>query len=241
MASSSMKYMVRTADGAEYGPVDPDALQQWAEAGRITAECEVRNAMMKKWNNAAKVPFLADIIARQQNELDQNQSLKAKMSGLINPEVDDANKLGGSLNKSGKFQYVPGTTGLRFSAWLFDMAVVGLIGVGLFQVTGILIGAQLDPDIAYTVFTLAMLGTLCMYYAIAMGFMAQTIGHWFWGLLVVRTEGGPVLMGRAFVFSICYVLFGWTTLFFTYCLPSKRALQDILSGVRVVKITNRGG
>ncbi len=55
--------------------------------------------------------------------------------------------------------------------------------------------------------------------------------------MVVRDDGEPVLMGRAFVFAVAYLLFFWSTLLFSFCLPSKRAIQDFISGIRVVKTT----
>jgi hypothetical protein len=38
------------------------------------------------------------------------------------------------------------------------------------------------------------------------------------------------------MFTLFYYIFWSTTLVFTFVLPSKRAIQDMLSGVRVVRI-----
>jgi uncharacterized RDD family membrane protein YckC len=128
---------------------------------------------------------------------------------------------------------------MRFGAWVIDTILLGLIGVGLIIFTNGLIEGSTGKDVAYTIFTLAMLGSIFIYYTLMIGLTAQTAGQWFCGLVVIRTHGDPVLLGRAFVFTLSYLLFSWSTLVLTFCLPSKRALQDFVSGVRVVKITTK--
>ena len=101
-----------------------------------------------------------------------------------------------------------------------------------------MIPSEPDSNGLYRILTVLFLTITLMYYSVSIGFTAQTVGHLLFGLMAVRSKnGGPVLMGRAFGFSVFYVLFGWSTLIFTFCLPSKRAIQDMLSGVLVVKIT----
>ena len=237
MVSSSMKYMVRSTDGKEYGPVDQETLVQWAKAGRVTEHYEIRNALMKKGNPAYKVPFLQDIIKTQKSIRDRNRPVSTRISNLINPEDGSEFKNTTSLNQPGRFQFSPGPTDLRFLAWLIDTSIVICIGIFMFVATSFLIQNNNNEYQAFTLFTLMFISFLLLYYTISMGMVAQTVGQWFSGLMVVRTKGGPVLMGRAFIFSIFYLVFFWTTLLFTYCLPSKQAIQDKLSGTRIIKIS----
>ena len=237
MPSSNMKYIVRSPDGKEYGPVDQDALIQWAQAGRITEHYEIRNALMNKGNPAHKVPFLKDIIEKQKSIRDRHRPMSTRFSQLIDPEDEREYQQLTSLNQPGRFQFAPGPTDLRFLAWLIDTVIIILVGSSLFATALYLIQGSTNEYYAFVSFTLLFLAFILMYYTISLGITAQTVGHWFAGLMVVRTKGGPVLMGRAFIFSVFYILFFWTTLLFTYCLPSKRAIQDKLSGIRVVKIT----
>jgi uncharacterized RDD family membrane protein YckC len=226
--AGAMKYMVRTGDGSEYGPVDQEALVQWAKAGRITSEAEVRNALMQKWNPADKLPFLKEIIENQANAGSGDTSVKSKLSNLVNPEAEGS--------KGGVFKYTAATIQLRFSAWVTDTLILLLIGAGILIAASSLIQGGANSKVIFTIATLAFVFCILMYYTVLLGFTAQTVGQMFWGIMVVRSQGEPVLMGRALVFSVFYLIFFWTTLVFAFSLPSKRGLQDLLSGVRVVKI-----
>ncbi len=229
MGTGGMKYMVRSADGSEYGPVDQEALIQWAQSGRITSDSEVRNALMQKWGQAAKVPFLEDIIEAQSHGKKEGSGA-GKLADLIKPTS-------GNQSKGGAFKFTPATVGLRAAAWVIDAIILGLVGFGLLVVTSSFIQNGMPEKQAFILLTLVFVSCVLMYHAVLMGFMAQTIGQLVWGVMVVRNDGEPVLMGRAFVFSVAYLLFFWSTLFFSFCLPSKRAIQDFMSGIRVVKTT----
>ncbi len=234
MSNDGMKYIIKGSDGNEYGPVGQDVLIRWAETGRIAADTEVRNAMMMKWNKAGKIPFLKEVVSHVSSG-EQDQSVKAKLADLFSTPEDVQKH---SLTEAGKFEFVPGSTGLRFGSWLIDVAIIVAMGAGLLFVTGNLIGSStLERDTAFTLFSVGFLSCILLYYAISIGYTAQTVGQLLCGVMVVRTDGGPVLMGRAFVFSVWLLVFGWTTILFTFCFPSKRAIQDKLSGVRAVKIS----
>ena len=234
-----MKFMVRSPDGKEYGPVDQDTLIQWAQDGRITEAFQIRNALMKKANPANKVPFLRDIMTRQKALRDRNRPFSTRISSLVDPEFENAYKQSRSLGQGSAVKYSAGSSGLRFIAWLIDASILAGIGALFFGAISFLgqnFGIKRE---LFTVFTLGTLSCILMYYTISIGMTAQTAGQWAAGLMVIRKKGGPVLMGRAFVFSFWYILFFWSTLLFSYCLPSKRAIQDKLSGVVVVKITSK--
>ena len=84
-------------------------------------------------------------------------------------------------------------------------------------------------------FTLSSLTVILLYFAISLGFFAQTVGQYFWGLMVLHKDGGPVLMGRALFFTLLMIPFGITTPVLAYCTRSRRALQDLFSGVVVCR------
>lgn len=230
MPSSNMQYYIRTEEGKEYGPVEQDVLMQWARDGRVTTSCSIRNSLVRKWTPAKKISFLEGIV-RDEDE----DSNKRKLT----PDTPEKKDAVYSLNKAGKFRCVPAHVGLRFGAWLVDMAVILLISFILFLVISSMIDGGLQDLVAYTIFTLATVAVYLLYYAVIMGRTAQTLGQWFWGIMVVRPDGRPVLVGRACWFAICELVFGWSTLVFGFVLPSKRALQDLFSGIRVSRITVR--
>jgi len=236
MANKNMKYIVISPDGKEYGPVDQETLIQWSQSGRITEQYLVRNALMKKGNPPSKIPFLKDIIEKQKNLRDRNRPLSTKLSHLVDSETE-SHQAGLSLNQSNKNVFSPGPSSLRFLAWLIDTSLLLAFGIGtLLLASKALESSEAEYGI-FLILTLAYFTAILMYYTVSIGFTAQTLGQRFAGLMAIRTKGGPVLMGRAFVFSVFYLVFFWTTLPFTFCLPSKRAIQDKLSGIRIVKIT----
>jgi uncharacterized RDD family membrane protein YckC len=228
MASSNMQYFVRTPDGKEYGPAEQDVLVQWVKSGRVTAQCQIRNALVKKWAPAHKIAFLEEIL--------KDDDAASKAEGDAGPQKREAIF---SLNRPGRFKFVPATVGLRCMAWLFDMLLVGGIALVLFLITDALVKGGMDGEAAYTLFTLAVGVVYVLYYTLVMGLSAQTFGQWFWGLMVVRPDGRPVLVGRAFCFALAQVLFNWSTLVLVFVLPGRTALQDLCCGLRVIRITVR--
>jgi uncharacterized RDD family membrane protein YckC len=234
--ASTMEYLIRTADGLEYGPADEATLVQWAKDGRITSACQIRNTLMSKWHAAKDVPFLKD--HARAVEVKKDVKVGAKVARFLNPteEMQEA-KLAASrsLNKPGVFKYTPGTAGLRALAATFDTAICGAIALILFITCNKALAPMITQDGAYMVFTLSTLTVVLLYYTISMGFFAQTVGQYFWGLMMLRKSGGPVLLGRALVFALWMIPLGITTPILAYCTRSRRALQDTLSGVVVCR------
>ena len=234
-----MKYIVKTQGGKEYGPVDQEVLVQWAQTGRISADCEIRNSLMQSGNPASKVPFLKDIIENQLRAKTQNRILAPQISEIFSSDPNKSSIQAKSLNTTGQFTYTPADVKIRFGAFIVDAILVGAVGVIYFFGAANLLQGDANQHNVFVGFTLIFLFTVLMYYTVTMGFTAQTLGQWLFGIMVVRTGGQPVLMGRAFVYSVFYMLLFWSTVVFAYCLPSKRAMQDMLSGVRVITIATK--
>lgn len=80
-----------------------------------------------------------------------------------------------------------------------------------------------------------------LYYGITLGTFAQTLGMWFFGIFIARSDKdlSEVLHFRAFLFSIFMFLFGILTPLLA-AMPGKRAaLHDILAGARVYRIAGK--
>lgn len=232
MAESAMKFLLRTPDGKEYGPTDEDTLTRWAQAGRVTTECQVRNSLMKTWHKPSEFEFLVPYI------IDETD-IKNKKSG----EDDDALRVPHSLTKAGTFKCIPANPALRFIALFVDLLVLGAIGSGVYMLAYVNHQSGytyiLDESLTYSVSTFFMIIVFMLYYTIGLGLKAQTVGQWFAGIMIIRNGGKPVLAGRAFIWTVFYLLMGWSTPIFWAILPGRRALQDLFSGTRVVKITVR--
>lgn len=232
MSSGGMSYFVRTPEGKEYGPVDRDQLLTWAKDGRLTLECQVRNSLVQNWMPPEKAAFLAEALApalaarQAQEKAGQPLTVKAQK--------------GASLNRDGVFHYKAATPGLRLIAWLIDTALLGGIAFAVLSGAHSLAGSmEGDTEILYVLAVALIFFLVLVYYTVLLGLRAQTPGQQFSGIMVVKPNGDPVLLGRAYVFTLFYLLLGWTTALPLLILPSRRALQDFLSGLIVIRITNR--
>ena len=234
-----MKYIIRTPDGKEYGPVDQEVLTQWAESGRVTPDCEVRNIMLKTWSEPNKLPFLDEAFRRGQG--------KPKPAEV--PDADEEDAVGPreavySLLQTGIFKFNPANPLQRLLAWLFDMIIVGGVGLALFLVVHVWLNVVPRSVAVEAKPAWFLLGTLLMvlftvfYYVVGFGFKAQTVGQWFWGIMVLRTKGEPILLFRALLYFMLSVIFLPTTVLCAI-LPGRRGLQEFIAGVRVVKTTIR--
>jgi uncharacterized RDD family membrane protein YckC len=238
MAAGGMQYLIRTIEGNEYGPVEQETLMQWTTTGRVTPNCQIRNTLMKKWVPATEIAFLKDIFEEMVGEKDKGSALD-KLSELKGG-AENFGKAGlQSLTQAGKFKFTGARLTLRLGAWAFDILIVGLISIFLLSLAEQMTSGGDDIGYRNSIYTLVSVTIFLiylMYLTVFMAFNAQTVGQWFWGIMVVRTEGGPVLMFRAFCFTLLHMLFWWSTFIFVFALPTRRGIQDKLSGVRVVKI-----
>jgi uncharacterized RDD family membrane protein YckC len=229
--SSNMNYLVRSPDGKEYGPADRGTLVQWAQSGRLTGDSEVRNSLMKSWQKANEVDFLKLHIVRPTDESGVRQKVAYKVAKQENNY---------SLNRPGYFKFKPAGPILRAMAWTFDTLLLAVVAGGSLVALQPLINLVPEQaELLYVVHALVMLLLALGYYTISLGMTAQTIGFWFFGIMVSKPNGDPVLSLRAMVFTILYGLLGWTMIPMCFILPSQRALHDMLSGLVVIRITNR--
>ncbi|MBP1582606.1 MAG: hypothetical protein J6866_01500, partial [Victivallales bacterium] len=65
---SERLYIVRTAAGDEFGPLDQEALVKYAENGKIAYNDKVRSTLIPQWEQAVNLSFLKDILRDQQEK-----------------------------------------------------------------------------------------------------------------------------------------------------------------------------
>ena len=75
-----------------------------------------------------------------------------------------------------------------------------------------------------------------MYFTYAMGMLGQTLGQRFWGIILIRKTGEQFYLGRAFAYATGLLCFGLLTPFFVFVSPSRRSMQEILTGTRMVRM-----
>jgi uncharacterized RDD family membrane protein YckC len=234
MATKERAFLIRTTEGTEYGPVDQVTLEKWADEGRVTAECMVRSSLVPRWAVAADVPFLKDRVKPATPPPPQEQSLVEKLTGASNAAGAAAKKEAPkALHRTGD-RYSPAAPMLRLWAGLFDLALVLAFGGVVFTVIGGLAKA-LGPALAFYLGVAVWYVGALLYLTWSVGFRAQTVGQWYWGLMVVGNQAEPVFLGRAFVFALATMLFGVFVPLLAFILPSKRGPADLLSATRVIR------
>ena len=90
----------------------------------------------------------------------------------------------------------------------------------------------------YSLYALFFASVL-LYYGIGLGIYAQTIGMWFWGIIIVKGYDDEVLPMRAFVFTLFMFLIGPLTPLVVLLNPARRSFHDYLTGTRLINITAR--
>lgn len=236
MAKDERQYLVRTPDGEEYGPVDQETLVRWAESGRISGACGVRNTLLTRWDSARNVRFLSAVIRSREEVLAQAEpGIFGRIKRRATMRAIETRHSSG-LNRPREVEYQTAPLGLRLLSGITDIVVLLVMFVLIYLGMALLYTAGLfDGNGAFIVGVALAYILGMMYFAWCLAFRAQTIGQRVWGLRVVRAGDAVIRLGRGFTFALGVLLFWYVTPFIVYVLPSGCALQDLLSGVRVVK------
>ncbi len=237
MPGRQRQFLLKTPDGQEHGPVDQETLERWAQSGRITSDCMVRNTLVPRWSSASDVPFLAPIIAAR--EAEQAATEKPGLAEKLKQRVTESavvDKRVPGLAGDGRFEFTPASIPLRIGAGLLDLLVILGYLLVVYAAMGIGVKAgMLTMGQAFEAGVPLGYGGSLLYLAWSVGFHAQTLGQRFWGLMVVQKEGEQVFLGRAFFFALGALLFGWLTPFVAYVAPSRRGIGELISGTRVIR------
>jgi len=318
---SIMKYIVLGKDGNEYGPVDAETLKKWVEHGRVQKDSQIRNAMVRKWNDAGKLDFLQDSFAVQETVAEQEEASGILGALGLKAKKEEPEK---TKEKSTAFKYrhVPDPAGpaLRLMSGLTDVLVLAIFAGFLFLLMNISAGTlslgefttgwedelkkaekavedpygdagkealkeaeakknagdeSADSDSndtseagddetavpkkeegppAWTTvpkenverlnslyskfFALFALGAF-LYFGIGLGVFAQTLGMWYWGLIIVKGYDGESYPARSFAFAIAMLLMGFLSPIITLVNPQRKSIHEYLTGARLIKVSGK--
>jgi uncharacterized RDD family membrane protein YckC len=208
-----MKYYYLTSTNEEQGPISEDNLILLAQKKKISPDTQIRNAMVKNYKNAGKVPCLSHIFESEDftdNKASATKNLHRSASSIRPPA----------------FNY-------RFMAFFLDALVISALITLSFNLVKIL-----APSVDQSHFGPMFMGSCAaipvLYYGLTLGYKAQTFGYWFFGIMVIRGEGEPVLVCRA----------AFSALFFMLTFPLapvliyifNKGLHESLAGIRVVNV-----
>lgn len=238
MANNSLQYLVRRPDKSEHGPYDREELVRLFTEGEFDYQCEVRNRLVSQWKAPEQIAPLKEV-ARAQREQAQEQKderavskLKKRMTAAKSKPASDMQR----VHDRNVFTFTPAPILLRILAGLTDLLLVALWALAVFFLAVQAVRTGMMATAAfYAGFAVFLVGAL-MLVAWPLGFLAQTFGQHFWGIMVVRMKGQPAFLMRAFIFTLCAGLFGWVTPLVGYILPTRRGIPDMLSRTRVVRI-----
>ena len=308
-----MEYIVLGKDGKEYGPVDQETLKVWVEHGRVFRDTQIRNALMKKWNEAGTMDFLEEHFDVQETTQEEEAGVTGKLAGVLGLSKKQENKEAKPVSTAFKQKYIPYPASVkqRIGSFAFDMAIFVLLAGLFFIFMNIQAGTtalgewglpknkefeetqpvdedtpQEDAETAdadssvekkvsddtddyaeanaadeeaaetaeaaepfkpseaqiyalnnlfYKYFFLWMV-ILLLYYGIGLGIFAQTLGMWYWGLIIVKGYNDECFSARAFAYVLAMLAVGITTPLVVLVNPQHRSLQGYISGARIIRV-----
>ena len=313
-----MEYIVLGKDGKEYGPVDADTLQVWVEHGRVFKDTQIRNSLMKKWNEAGTLDILEDAFSVHQENEKAEEGVGDKVKGMLFGKKQNEPKKEEEVRTAFKQKYIPNPAGVgqRMGAFLFDALILATFGLILFivmniytgtfglgdfsygpppavdefdsvddevtdpaetevdetkknvdeKITGTVVGetdsegdealaeeeaapedelfvlsdeaksnaAQLNNTF-YKFFTIFVIVTL-LYYGVALGLFAKTLGMHYWGIFIVKGYSDEAFAGRSFAFVVAMFAIGIVTPIVVLLNPQHRSIHGYLTGTRLIRI-----
>ncbi len=146
-----MEYIVLGKDGKEYGPVDADTLQVWVEHGRVLKDTQIRNSLMKKWNEAGTLDILEDAFSVQQQNEEAEEGVSDKLKGMLFGKKQKEAPKEKEVRTAFRQKYIPNpaTVDQRMGAFLFDSLILCAFGLLLFIVMNIYTGTVGLGDFSY--------------------------------------------------------------------------------------------
>jgi len=237
-----MKYIILGEDKKEYGPIDAETLRKWVESGRVMPETPVRNAMIKKWGVAQNLEFLAPALALQSEKMEKEKDFKKKgfeaLGSLFKKKESKKPFIDGTSFKN---RYLPSAPGIfhRLAVTFSDGILICGFFIAIFFFSAAAVKSGADPNVVFLKAFPLFIAGIVIYYGLTLGLYAQTIGMWFWGLIIVRPDLGEVYLGRAYLYTVLMIIFSVTTPFVVFLNPIKRSIPEYLTDTMIIQIAAR--
>jgi uncharacterized RDD family membrane protein YckC len=237
MPGNERLYLLKTVDGEEYGPVDQDCLVKWAENGRITPHCQIRSTLIARWEKASDVPALREILLQQVIEkAPEDTGIWSRIRTRATRRATEVVEVSG-LHQVRPEDFESATLPLRILATSFDAGLAIVLGLAVYLVFALLFGTRmLDGNGAFYLGLAVFAAIFLLGSAWILAFIGQTPGQKFWGLILMKRNGEQFYLGRAYLYVVFTLLFGVLTPIIAFVSTSRRSLQEILTGTRMVKV-----
>lgn len=238
MTQTKKMYLAQNEAGEEFGPADQDTLIRWAEEGKINAFCKVRTTLIPKWDKAVDIPFLKPLLIAQVEEQlrKKHDSFFARLKKRVTLCAEDVVQTN-ALVKVKLETFNNASLPHRFMAGLIDTGVIiiGAILIYLFFALLFYLGIVGPENVFYLGFIVFWVWLL-MYFTLSISLAVQTIGQRFWGIFLVRLDGRPFGMGRAFCYTLFLIPFGWLTVPVGMLKRTYRGIPEKISYTRMAKM-----
>lgn len=234
-------YIWRSEDGKESEPVDQDTLITLAKQGVITPHCSVRNQFLPNWARATDYDFLEEFLRPVvQKERDAKENTFGKrLKRRIFLEAENTLDMDGRLGKTSPELAPAAPLFFRLMALLFDLVLLAIWTIALFFVCAFLFARGiLNADNAFYVGFGVWWFTLVLYFTVCMSAFTQTFGQRCWGIFLIRKDGYPHGVGRAFFYFVFLLTLGIFTPFAIFGVG--RSLQEIFTSTRMVRSISEG-
>lgn len=242
-----MEYIVKVND-KEYGPIEDDILVRWVEDGRVLGDSQVRNSKLNIWKRADSFAFLKEAFLSQQSRFKRvinsstNAAAASKPTKILKVLPSEETRIESTEFKN---SFLPDRAGifLRLKAGIIDLVFVfALLCLSLIITSHLTDLLNIKRATTICLFALSLhFFLVVIYFGATLGVFAQTIGMWYYGLLLVRygEESNEVYLLRACVYTIFMCIFWVVSPALSYILGNKRALHDIITNTQIVKISAR--
>ena len=129
-----MEYIVLGEDDKEYGPVDGETLKKWVEHGRVFKDTQIRNALMKKWNEAGTLDFLEEAFDLQEVHEEEEEGVGGKLKDMLGLKQEHDITPEGDVKTAFKYTFIPNpaSVGQRIGAFAVDSLVMACLAILLF-------------------------------------------------------------------------------------------------------------
>ncbi|MCP4180818.1 MAG: RDD family protein [bacterium] len=239
-----MDYNVLVND-KEYGPINEEVLTKWAEDGRILPDTSIRNSMFNVWKKASDYHFLDNAFKEQQMHFKGNDNLDKELTDEHSKKplltINSNNSIEENSKTAFENEYLPERIKIsrRLKAGIIDIILLWIVFIILFT-AGICIsdGYSFNHNNVVVVIYCLFLVLLILYLGGSIAVFAQTLGMWFFGILLVRNcdEATEVYFLRAYCYALLMIIFGIISPISNFVLCRKRALHDIITDTQIVSI-----
>lgn len=221
-------YLVQNEAGEEFGPADQATLILWAQEGKITAFCKIRSTLLPKWDQAVELPFLKPLLQEQVEAKmrEQHDTFFTRIKKRITLSAEDMVATS-SLVRVKLETFSHASLAHRLCAGLIDAGIVLAGTIIIYLLFALLFYLNfVGPEKVFYFGFISFWLWLILYFTFSISLGVQTIGQRFFGIFLIRVDGRPFWMGRAFFYTLLLIPFGWLTMVAALLKGSTRGIPE---------------